>query len=559
MRRLLQLVIPCVFLSGCFGPGGGVEVPQDQIYFPVGLALDTDAQHLFVVSSDFDLQYNGGAVQSYRLGRENLADLKHPHGLFDELPKRCSVDDDCKDETANKDERSLGFPVCGKFGLCVPDTSTDPSETDPSKTDPSPCFQKDKPDSDRLLFPGRCQPIDQRPLLVSEVKIGAFATDALMRERPADNTDGAPERLFVPVRGDSTLHWLDVVRDPPQQQDASNLDKSPRYGTLDCGQSNAGGACDAKHRAGNDPSQNTRGVTLNAEPFAIDANEAGDTIVVTNQTTGTASLFVNDWKTPDGPQLRFALASDRIPSRPVGIAAVPRPAVDAKNAPDEFMMTFRDSAQVRLVRYAPDGYCPRRTCPDGSAPDRQYLVDNGGVPIDANSVGSDSRGIAIDASARKLAEQRCAGDAACLTEAALVPLDVYVANRAPSSLLIGRTRPPQEYPYFFQSIGLTTGPSRVVVGQVHAASGELETRVFVVCFDSRRIFVYDPLRSRIETEILTGRGPHAVAVDTKRSLLYVGHFTDSYIGVYSLDLASPATYGTLLGTLGTPRPPRSSK
>jgi len=26
-----------------------------------------------------------------------------------------------------------------------------------------------------------------------------------------------------------------------------------------------------------------------------------------------------------------------------------------------------------------------------------------------------------------------------------------------------------------------------------------------------------------------------------------------------LDLASPATYGTLLGTLGTPKPPRTSK
>jgi hypothetical protein len=94
---------------------------------------------------------------------------------------------------------------------------------------------------------------------------------------------------------------------------------------------------------------------------------------------------------------------------------------------------------------------------------------------------------------------------------------------------------------------------------VRTPSGEEETRVFVVCFDSRRIFVYDPKRSRFETEIFTGRGPHAVAVDTARSLLYVGHFTDSFIGVFSLDLSSPATYGTMLGTLGTPKAPRSSK
>jgi hypothetical protein len=187
------------------------------------------------------------------------------------------------------------------------------------------------------------------------------------------------------------------------------------------------------------------------------------------------------------------------------------------------------------------------------------LVDGGGVAIDANSVGSDSRGIAIDGSARKLAEGRCAAsDAACIAAANLVPLDVYVANRAPSSLLIGRTLPPQEYPYFFQSVPLTAGPSRVVVGQVTTPSGP-ETRVFVACFDSRRIFVYDPQRSRIETEILTGRGPHALVVDPERPLLYVGHFTDSYVGVYSLDLAHPATYGTMLGTLGTPKSPRASK
>jgi DNA-binding beta-propeller fold protein YncE len=145
-----------------------------------------------------------------------------------------------------------------------------------------------------------------------------------------------------------------------------------------------------------------------------------------------------------------------------------------------------------------------------------------------------------------------------LARAALVPLDVYVANRAPATLLIGRTRPPQEYPYFYQTVPLTTGPSRVVVGHIDTPNGE-ETRVFVVCFDSRRVFVYDPQRARIETEILTGRGPHSVVVDQQRKLLYVGHFTDSYIGVYSLDLEFPETYGTMLGTLGSPKTPRTSK
>lgn len=493
MRRLLHLVVPCLtVLSGCYGAGEGVEVPQDEIYFPVGLALDPRPDHkfLYVVSSDFDLQYNGGAIQAYSFDA----------GL------EAAIDRDAA-ATADRDEA---------------------------------CTNGDRDPADRLLYPGRCKPLTPQNYQDgsrSSVKIGAFATDALIRQG-----DGAEPRLFVPVRGDSTLHFLDLGDD----------------GSLNCGQENNDGACDDAHRAGDNKSENSRQLTLGPEPFAIDGDPKGETIVVTNQTTGTASLFVTDpadWS--GGPKLKFALASDRIPRRPVGVAYAPRLADYAgeQNGPSDgaaFLLAFRDSAQIRLVRYAGD---------DASASPRPYLVDGGGVGIDANSIGSDSRGIAVDDSARRNAIARCApDDETCLDSAALVPLDVYVANRAPASLLIGRTQPPQEYPYFYDTLPLTTGPSRVVVGQVHAAhSGELETRVFIVCFDSRRVYIYDPKRSRIETEIFTARGPHAVVVDQERKLLYVSHFTDSYIGVYSLDLDKPQTYGSLVASLGAPKAPRSSK
>lgn len=535
MPRLVPFFISCLLLGGCYGTADGVEVPQDEIYFPTGVAMDDGGRHLFVVSSDFDLQYNGGAVQSYDL------DL-----LYRALPRACSTSDDCAGFVGVD---GVAYPVCGSDGLCL--SSADSA---------SPCQQGDRADADRLLFPGRCNPISTTlsDLLISKVKIGAFATDALLRTRPlvrsADpdaasgvsclpdgGTDQPPARLFVPVRGDQTLHWIDV----------------DSGGGLDCGQRNNAGACDAAHRAGDDPDDNTRRLTLNAEPFAIDADQRGVVFAVTNQTTGTASLFVNEWN-EHGPRLDFALSSSSIPQRPAGVVSVPAPQFESQDCPGSgepasstFLMTFRNSPQVRLFQYAADS---------ASSPLRPFLADGGGVAFDANSVGNDSRGIALDASARRHALERCAeGDQACRQSAALVPLDVYVANRSPASLLIGRTQPPSEYPAFFQTLPLTAGPSRIVVGRVQTPSGDEETRVFVVCFDSRRIFVYDPQRSRIETEILTGRGPHAVAIDTARRLLYVGHFTDSYVGVYSLNLASPATYGTLLGTLGTPKAPRASK
>lgn len=499
MIRLLRLLVPCAWLSACFSPGEGVEVPREQIYFPVGLAMDGASEHLFVVSSDFDLQYNGGAIQSYPLSE-----------IIERLPTTCSSQKPCP-----------GSQTCVQ-GLC-----------EDEQGNPCPAGIEPRAVEEQLLYPGRCGSMNIAVGSKHTAKIGAFGTDVILRARP-EGLAGAPERLFIPVRGDTTLHWIDVER-----------------GALDCAQEEDG-ACARSHRAGQDAArENTRDLELAPEPFAIDANPEGRTIVVTNQTSGTASLFINDWS-DNGPFLKFALSSDRIPSRPVGIANLPRTdASSASPTPDAFLMTFRNSAQVRLIRFADDG---------GSSPEREYLVDGGGVGIDANSVGSDSRGIAVDSSARELAVSRCAeDDQACRDQAQLTPLDVYVANRAPASLLIGRTLPPLEYPYFFQSLPLTVGPSRVVIGKVRSPGGELETRVFVVCFDSRRIFVYDPQRARFEAEIQTGRGPHAVAVDSEHQLLYVGHFTDSFVGVFSLDLTAPASYGTMLGTLGTPKQPRSSQ
>jgi DNA-binding beta-propeller fold protein YncE len=152
---------------------------------------------------------------------------------------------------------------------------------------------------------------------------------------------------------------------------------------------------------------------------------------------------------------------------------------------------------------------------------------------------------------------------------------VYVSNRAPASVLIGTLASDKTYvsgtselPAFTDSLPLTQGPSRVVLGKVRVpgttysdAHGtfDLEQRVFIVCFDSRRIYLYDPVRQVVDAIVTTGRGPFALAIDEQRGLGYVAHFTDSYLGVISLDQRFPNNYAQIIASVGIPTPPRASK
>jgi hypothetical protein len=241
------------------------------------------------------------------------------------------------------------------------------------------------------------------------------------------------------------------------------------------------------------------------------------------------------------------------------------------------------------VRYfsdaRPTAPVPGNDCPKASSdPSRPYIDINDGVAINTNSLGFVSRGIAVDGSARKQCEATCEPRPAdtdtqglakyqdCLKTCTGIGLDVYVSNRTPASLIMGKTQSALnqagtvDFPQFWETVPLLAGPSRVVVGSVIAGEDKdgkpiRETRVFVICFDSRLIYVYDPAPGHqwIETVIHTGRGPHAFAVDAENGLGYIGHFTDSYLGVVDLNRKHTETYGTILLSVGSPVAPRASK
>jgi hypothetical protein len=524
-----------LLLAGCYDPGAGIEPPLNALYFPVGLATSAGATRLYVVNSDFDLQFNGGSLQAL--------DLERIRAL---VPRRCSADADCaEDQVCDlQDSRwcvassgSHAGKPCGPFG--------------------------EKSAAARLLSPGRCghvsitHPQDQGSALVKDaVGISAFATDVIYRARPT----GPGGRLFVPTRGDATLHYIDTVDETEGGVDFE----------LECGQRGNGNDCNDAHRVGDDPDEeNTRDLRLPPEPFGIDALPDAGAVVLTHQTEGAASLFVNDaaaWgdgvtSLGQGPRLEFVVSGQNLPRRPIGVVAIPEPAVVAAENIDYqpgFLVTFRDAAEIHLLRFFDD---------QKAQPERPFLQTVGAVGITSNSVGVDSRGIAIDASERTACERGCAAAATeCLATCAGIPLGVYVANRTPATLLIGRTRTnasatsSDDLPQFYSTRPVTFGPSRVIAGEVIDRAGARVPRIFLVCFDSRKILIFDPVMQRVEDWIETGRGPHAFTVDIgpNHAYGYIGHFTDSYIGVVDLDQRHE-TFGTIVLTVGKPTAPRTSK
>jgi hypothetical protein len=530
-----------VALGSCISPSPGQSPPSDSFFFPTGLAMSPGRKVLFVANSDFDLQYNGGTVLALDFAALRARILEVRGAL----------------------EQSAGSQdACAAIGLPKNDN--------------------------RLLNPAPCGAINQQPFVRNFATIGAFASGEIVVQRPAGI---AGTRLFVPVRGDPSLTYFDITDDSDPAKPYGPCIEGGAF-CLDCGQGSAqGGRCADAHRIGGNPTDNARGLTLPVEPVGVAATtvSGGNILVVAHQTLNAASLVTNPWAgtanpwTPaDHPALQFTFTG--LPNGPTEVASIPEPAIVTASRASAgggivyepgFLVTFRGAAEVDLLRYHVDD----------ADPSRPFLTHAGGVGIATQATGDDSRGIALDASQRQECESSCSvgargGLVACLTACAAIPLRFFVANRAPASLLVGQVQTVLtqtsvgggaevasafDLITVYEAIPLSYGPSHVVLGHVIDREGKPQLRVFTVAFDSRAIFSYDPDARRVDQVIRTGRGPHAIAFDTgddgdgQHSLLLVGHFTDSYLGVVDLDMRHDYTFGSMFANVGEPLEPKESK
>ncbi len=547
-----------VGLAGCFSLAEGLSPPLDQFYYPTGVLVSPGRTTLYVTSSDFDLQYSGGTVMAL--------DLRALRRDSDKLRDAIKTIDPTANDPAVPDPI---LAACSQIGVGRNDNST--------------------------LYPGPCAPVTLAPYQAAGkiVTIGAFAADTVMALKPDPCKDGRGARLFVPVRGDPSVTYFDVTDDREITCDGAPLPAASPCGgdaiCLDCGATSSGARCSTDHLIGRDPSKSQRNLTLPVEPFGIAVDDRSESVVVVHQTEQTASLIVNRWESE--PALEHYLTS--LPPGPTDVAAMPIPRFVEENRATidytpAFGVSFRSAPEFDVVRYQSDV---------GSSPARPFITRAAAVRIAVTASSTDSRGVAIDGTARRACEDTCTTGTtrnACLRACVENhPLGVYMANRAPAALVVGRIEtkftersgpngPEVSGAYeevsFHDSVPLAFGASRVEMGQVIGQDGKPTWRVFAVTFDSGYVFSYDPEARRVDAVIRTGRGPHALAFDTERardaagnlvldednepvwySTMYVAHFTDSYVGVVDLDMRNQATFGAVYMTLGKPVPPKESQ
>jgi hypothetical protein len=550
LSRRAFLVAAAAAASSCFTTSVGKAPDPLQIYFPTGVLMSAGRTALYVVNSDFDLQYAGGTLQAY--------DARALRARIRPIAEQLGASDPAK--------RATAAVACAAAGL-----STNP---------------------DTFLNPGPCSPIDATGYVARSAFLGAFGSSPALAYKPCDAGDASCSgaRLFTPVRGDPSITYFDVDDDR-----LASVAAAPTF-RLDC---NAGedGFCGDDHRVGRNPDRTLRGLQLPPDPIGTAVSDGpcsdiGCAVVSAHQTQAAVSLIVNPWN--GIPSLSYFVS--RLAPGPTELATLPRPAVatlakaagDTAMPPypvsyrDAFLLTYRGASQLDLVEYEPDS---------GSSPPRPFVVIGQQIALTVNASNVDSRGIAVVGDARAQCEATCPAE---MTPAARLecagacaekhPLDVYVATRTPATLMFGtiRTHLSRE-PVpgsttgalritglfntidVHQSIPLDFGASHVRVGKVVGKDGKLVTRLFALAFDAREVFIVDPETRTVEVVIKAGRGPQDVAIDSgiengqPYSFMYVAHFTDSYLGAVDLDLRRPLTYGQIFATVGNPTPPAESR
>ena len=158
-----------MLIAGCSASAADVRPPDDQMFFPTGIAVSPDDQVLYVASSNSQLRYDTGTVLVFDLNQ-----------------------------------------IKARVDAWVP---ADPTVA----PDAGPCAQD--PDQPTALV------CNEAPFVLpaAGVRIGNFATQIAIQDM--SGATGDPKyRLFVPTRGDPSVSWIDYDMSSKQLSCAAGTD-----------------------------------------------------------------------------------------------------------------------------------------------------------------------------------------------------------------------------------------------------------------------------------------------------------------------------------------------
>jgi YVTN family beta-propeller protein len=497
------LLVALAALGGCriTLDDPGSDPPGAQLYYPTGVTVDLTEPLLFVSNGNSDLRYGGGTLQ--------IVDLQLLHETLDRVRATGVGDDECR-------------------------------------IDP--------------LDPGLVNCAPARFILgASTIKLGNFAGDIILRDLGNDR-----RRLFVNVRGDPSITWIDADVNAARRRSAEArlLDcfdaPAPPRGYDAANNSPPPDGCAASHVLQNylcvgqpdcdTPDERRSGQNIPTEPFGMALDEG---------------------LRPDGKPYARLLVSHLSQGRVMLVDVLAAPF--AQHVSTQF---FQADQQNRRGAFA---LAPRRS----GDPDTLWYLTSSVQPLIATFRVAEL-GVVVPAGNFALGGAFPVGND--VRDIAFEPggARAFFAQNNPPSLAVLDTRLRAEPPQaglprndVVDRVDVCQSPSQIRIDErlVPGAGGappRRQTRVYVTCFTSNQVMVVDPDLARVTDIVQVGRGPNDVAfyprsadgsgvlLDPKsgasRRFAYVSHFSEHTLGVIDVTPGSP-TENRLVGRLGLPEPP----
>lgn len=487
---------------GCNLNQEGVSPPDNRIFFPGGAVMEDDGRFLYVVSSNSDLRYNAGTLVAVDLAavrnddpREPLAtsyDAANPRGLW---------------------------PACSSDSRYVPPPDVAPENRC--------CW--DYLDSNIL----NC---DEQASIrrESSVRIGNFGGRPVMQQLPGsgpgDSFGSGRRRLFVPVRGDSSIVMVDVEAHPEGEGSVRFSCTGPRPGPAvdqkpfaTCERTwQITRAQDPLNMANAPAIPDDQVLRLPEEPYALTVDEQARLLYVGHLRGGSLSLIDlgrgND-KLPELVQIYTGL----IPADGAGFSGIT--SITLKN-PSCFGNVYATSRFRPLVGgftvYGLTGACGA----GADVGDRSIAVVGTGELLSTGIGGTETRGIEFIRPLR-----------------GADPVGAFILQRTPPALVGLNTQ--TQIPY--KVLEVCQGPTNLV--QQTDATGRTQL-LFVTCFDAGELYVIDPWIPRVVAVTPVGRGPVATVLPPENAdpsapaaqRAYVVGFGANNVAVVDLDPTSRTAF-----------------